>query len=105
MRYGAKGKGKDKGKDKSIIEYSPRITVAGIPLEAHDYILGTHSALDWIVDRYQVKTDKASGIVSDPNDWAREVGNPRYILDLIGKVTAVSLETNRLTAALPPLGV
>ncbi|WP_371164057.1 type ISP restriction/modification enzyme [Buchananella felis] len=99
MRYGAKGK------DKSVIEYSPSITVAGIPLEAHDYMLGARSALDWIVDRYQIKTDKASGIVSDPNDWAREVGNPRYILDLIGKVTAVSLETNRLTAALPPLGV
>ena len=68
-------------------------------------MLGSKSALGWLLDRYQVVTHEASGIVNDPNDWAREVGNPRYILDLIGKVTTVSLQTNRIVAGLPDLVV
>ena len=58
-----------------------------------------------MVDRYQVKTDKPSGIVNDPNDYAREVGNPRYILDLIAKVTRVSVDTVQIVNALPPLRI
>ncbi|MEJ7743196.1 MAG: type ISP restriction/modification enzyme [Nocardioidaceae bacterium] len=53
-----------------------RITVAGIPEEAYRYMLGSRSAIEWIMDRYQVKTDKASGIVNDPNDWATEHDEP-----------------------------
>ncbi|CAL8973717.1 hypothetical protein CELL_01602 [Cellulomonas sp. T2.31MG-18] len=97
------GKGKDV--DKSTIVYNPRITISGIPEAAHRYMLGSRSALEWVLDRYQVKTDKASGIVNDPNDWSREVGNPRYILDLIGKVTTVSVETMKIVDGLPPLRI
>jgi len=79
--------------------------VSGIPEAAHRYMLGSRSALEWILDRYQVKTDAASGIVNDPNDWSREVGNPRYILDLICKVTTVSVETVRIVDALPSLQI
>lgn len=97
--------GKGRAADKSSIVYNPRITVAGIPDDAHRYLLGSRSALEWILDRYQVKTDKASGIVNDPNEWSREVGNPRYILDLIAKVTTVSVETMKIVDALPPLRI
>src|SRR5699024_12218866 len=97
------GKGRDK--DRNAIVYSPSITVSGIPDEAQRYLLGPRTALDWIVDRYQIRTDKASGIVNDPDDWAREVGNPRYILDLIQRVTTVSVETTRIVAALPDLRI
>lgn len=62
------------------------------------------AALDWIVERYQIKTDKASGIVNDPNDWSREHEEPRYIIDLIGRIVTVSLETNRIVDLLPSLG-
>ena len=55
------------------------------------------------MERYQVKTDKASGIVNDPNDWATEHGNPRYILDLVKRIVTVSLETVRIVRNLPPL--
>ena len=51
-------------------------------------------------DRYQVKRDKASGIVNDPNDWCDEVGNPRYIVDLIGKVTRVAVDTVHIVGGL-----
>jgi predicted helicase len=81
------------------------VTITGIPDEAHGYLLGSRTALEWIIDRYQVKTDKPSGIVNDPNDYAREVGNPRYILDLIAKVTRVSVETVQIVNALPPLRI
>ena len=97
--------GKGKAVDKSTIVYNPRITVSGIPEAAHRYMLGSRSALEWILDRYQVKTDGPSGIVNDPNDWSREVGNHRYILDLIGKVTTVSVETMKIVDNLPPLRI
>lgn len=78
------------------LEYNKVVTLAGIPAEAEEYVLGSRSALAWIIDRYQVKRDPASGILRDPNDWADEVGNPRYIVDLIGKVTRVAVETVRI---------
>ncbi|WP_430868319.1 DEAD/DEAH box helicase [Demequina aurantiaca] len=101
MKYGKVGK----EKDVTTIVYNHAITVSGIPEEAQRYMLGSRSGLDWIIDRYQVKTDKPSGIVNDPNDWSREVGNPRYILDLIAKVTTVSVETMRIVDSLPPLRI
>jgi predicted helicase len=62
--------------------------------------LGSRTALEWIIDRYQVKTDKASGIVNDPNDWCDEHDNPTYIVDLIKKVTTVSVRTVELVGQL-----
>src|SRR5699024_2032247 len=97
--------GSGKNKDRSTIVYNHAITVSDIPEQAQDYFPGTRTALDWILDRYQVRTDKASGIVTDPNDWAREVGNPRYILDLIQRVTTVSVVTMRVVAPLPDLRI
>lgn len=68
-------------------------------------MLGSRSAIEWIIDRYQVKTDKKSGIINDPNDWAEEVGDPRYILDLLGRIVRVSIETMGIVDGLPELQV
>jgi predicted helicase len=92
-------------KDRSTIIYNDRITLTGIPQDAYRYMLGSRSAVEWIIDRYQVKTDKASGIVNDPNDWSREVGDPRYIIDLLARIVTVSLETMQIVDALPPLDI
>lgn len=89
--------------DKTRISYNSFINIEGIPEEVQGYMLGARSGLDWIIERYQVKTDKASGIVNDPNDWSREHSQPRYIIDLIGRVVALSLETNRIIDGLPSL--
>jgi predicted helicase len=89
MRY-PKVTGPETGKnvpDRTQLIYNPHLTLSGIPERAHDYKLGTRSGIDWIIDRYYIKTDKASGIVNDPNAWADEHNEPRYILDLIGRVT------------------
>lgn len=101
MKYG----GKSGAWDKTVIKYNQHITIESIPEETQRYMLGARSGLDWILERYQVKTDKASGIVNDPNDWSREHDQPRYIIDLIGKITTVSLETMRIVDDLPPLRV
>jgi predicted helicase len=86
--------------DRSAIVYNSAVTIAGIPDAAHHYMLGSRSGLDWVIDRYQVKTDKASGIVNDPNDWCDEHDDPTYIVDLIKKVTTVSVRTVELIAQL-----
>lgn len=99
----AKKKDPETGKninDVTTLKYNKYVTITDIPEEADEYMLGSRSALAWIINRYQVKKDKASGIVNDPNDWADEVGNPRYIADLIGKVTRVAMETNRIVKSL-----
>lgn len=82
--------------DHSAIIYNGKVTVAGIPEDAERYMLGSRSALAWLIDRYQVKADKPSGIVNDPNDWCDEHDAPTYIVDLIKKVTTVSVETMKI---------
>lgn len=89
--------------DKSRIRYNNFIDIEGIPLEVQDYMLGSRSGLDWILERYQVKTESKSGILNDPNNWSREQKQPRYIIDLIGRIVTLSLETNRIVRGLPDL--
>ena len=88
-------------KDKTQLVYNDFLTLDGIPAKAFGYRLGNRSALEWVIDQYRVKTDKRSGIVNDPN----RPDNPRYIVKLIGKVIAVSLETVEIVEKLPDLGV
>lgn len=97
--------GKGKEKDRSTIIYNDQITVAGIPEEAYRYMLGSRSAIEWIMDRYQVKTDKKSGITNDPNDWADEHDDPRYILGLLCRIVTVSVETMKIVDGLPALNL
>jgi predicted helicase len=86
-------------KDKTAIVYNDFLTLAGVPPEVFEYKLGNRSALEWIIDRYQVRTDKRSGIVNDPN----RADEPEYIVKLIGKVITVSLETVKIVKSLPSL--
>ena len=99
MRWG----GSARAPDRSLIIFNEWITLAGIPDQAHEYVVGHRSALEWLIDRYRVTTDKASGIVNDPNDWGSEIGDPRYIIELVKQVTTVSVETMAIVKSLPPL--
>lgn len=78
---------------------------SGIPLEAYDYVVNGKSAIEWIMERYQVTEDPRTGIVNDPNQWMAEQGNPRYLVDLIKRVVRVSMETLRIVKELPDLVV
>lgn len=84
--------------DKSSIFYNGRITIGGIPEAAYEYIVNGRSAIEWIMESYRVRVDRDSGIRNDPNDWAKERGNPRYILDLLLSVIGLSMKTRELTA-------
>ncbi len=86
-------------KDKTQLTYNDFLTLDGIPAEVYDYKLGTRSALEWIVDQYRVKVDRRSGIKNDPN----RADEPRYIVDLIGRVIHVSLKTVKIVEGLPEL--
>ena len=87
--------------DKSTIFYNSKITISNIPAVAYEYVVNGKSAIEWIMDRYRVTTHKASGIKNDPNDWSTEVGNERYILDLLLSVINVSVQTVGIVGGLP----
>ena len=100
MKFG--GTGRDK--DKTTVIYNANITMQDIPLEAYDYVVNGKPALEWVMERQVVKTDKASGIVNDANRYAIEtVGNPAYPLELFQRVITVSIETMEIVRALPKL--
>ena len=90
-----------KEKDKSTILYNPSITVSGIPEKAYDYIVNGKSAIEWIMERYADVTNKDTGIRNNANDWATEHGKPRYILDLLLSVIALSVQSVEIVNALP----
>ena len=89
--------------DKSIIIYNGNIRLENIPKKAYDYVVNGKSAIEWIVERYCVSTDKKSLIKNDANDWGREHGKPRYILDLLLSVINVSVQTVDIVNSLPKL--
>ena len=88
-------------KDKTSLVYNEFLTLSGIPPEVFEYRLGNRSALEWVIDQYQVSTDKRSGIVDDPN----RADDPEHIVRLLGQVVTVSLETIKIVKELPPLEV
>lgn len=83
--------------DKRAIVYNNFLTLEGIPPEVFDYRLGNRSALEWVIDQYQVSVDQRSGIENDPN----RSDDDRYIVRLIGQVITVSLETLKIVKTLP----
>ena len=96
MRYPKKGQ-------TDTIIYNSKIVISNIPAKAYEYVVNGKSAIDWIMERYAVTINKDSGIKNDPNDWANEVGNPRYILDLLLSVINVSVQTVEIVEGLPKL--
>ncbi|RDE72055.1 damage-inducible protein [Aggregatibacter segnis] len=92
--------------DKTTVIYNSQFTLTNIPEEAYDYVVNGKPALEWVMERQSVKTDKASGIINDANDWAIEtMNNPRYPMELFLRVVTVSLETMRIVRALPKLEI
>ena len=87
-------------KDFTTLVYNKRVTISNIPERAQSYVVNGRSPLDWMIDRYQVKTDKATGIVNDPNEYSDD---PHYILDLACRLVTVAVKTNEIVGNLPPL--
>jgi predicted helicase len=86
--------------DKSIIYFNSKITVENIPAEAYNYVVNGKSAIEWIIERYQITINKDSEIKNDPNDYSED---PKYILNLLLSIITISLETNKIVDGLPKL--
>jgi len=86
-------------KDRRSLKVNDSLTLGGIPPEAFEYRLGNRSALEWVIDQYQVTEDKHSGIRSDPN----RADDPEYIVRLVAQVIYVGLETMKIVKSLPAL--
>jgi predicted helicase len=84
-------------KTKTELQVNPSLALRGIPEKCFDYRLGNRSALDWVINQYQVTEHKRSGIRSDPNRG----DDPEYIVRLVGQVVRVSIETVRIVEGLP----
>ncbi len=92
--------------DKTTVVYNSFFTIKDIPLGAYDYIVNGKPALEWVMERQAVTTDKKSGIVNDANLWATEtMGNAKYPLELFQRVITVSIETMKIVNALPKLDI
>ena len=100
MRFGGSGR----NKDRTTVIYNHRITMTDIPLKAYEYMVNGKPALEWVMERQGLRTDKDSGIVNDANRYAIETANSTaYPLDLFRRIVTVSLETLRIVKSLPQL--
>lgn len=88
--------------DRSTIIYNSDITISNIPEKAYQYVVNGRSAIEWIIDQYQVKTDKKSGITDDPNDYSND---EKYIFNLLLRIINVSIQTLDLINSLPKFEV
>lgn len=88
--------------DRSTIIYNSDITISNIPKKAYEYVVNGRSAIEWIIDQYQVKTDKKSGITDDPNNYSE---NEKYIFNLLLRIINVSMQTVDLVNSLPKFEV
>ena len=92
--------------DKTTVIYNEYITLKNIPLAAYDYVVNGKPALEWVMERQSVNTDKDSGITNDANLWATEtMNNPKYPLELFLRVVTVGLETMKVVNGLPKLDI
>jgi predicted helicase len=88
-------------KDRSRLRVNDRIVLSGFPEEAFQYRPNGTPALDWVVERYNVKHDAKTQVLNDANQYLRDIGDPRYIIDLVKRVTTVSVETVKLVKSFP----
>lgn len=88
--------------DRSMIIYNSDITISRIPEKAYEYMVNGRSAIEWIMDQYQIKTDKKSGITDDPNDYSTD---EKYIFNLLLRIINVSVQTVDLVNSLPKFEV
>ena len=88
--------------DLSTIIFNSDLTISNIPEKAYEYVVNGRSAIEWIIDQYQVKTDKKSGITDDPNDYSDD---EKYIFNLLLRIINVSVQTVDLINSLPKFEV
>ena len=88
--------------DKSSIIYNNHIIIENIPSKAYEYVVNGKSAIEWIIDRYEIKIHKDSGIMNDPNLYSSDT---KYILNLLLSVISLSVQSVDLISDLPKMEI
>lgn len=84
-------------KEAGTITLDSETVLSGIPEACWDYKLGNRSALEWILDQYKEKTPKDPTIREKFNTY-RFADYKEQVIDLLTRVTRVSVETMEVTA-------
>jgi predicted helicase len=87
--------------DKTIgtIVLDTETQLTGVPATAWDYRLGNRSALEWVLDQHKEKTPRDPTIRERFNTY-RFADYKEKVIDLLGRVTRVSVETMEIVAAM-----
>ncbi|MDP3546239.1 MAG: type ISP restriction/modification enzyme [Phreatobacter sp.] len=85
-----------------IIRIDGETTLSGIPPVAFGYLLGNRAGLDWVLDQYREKTPKDPTIREKFNTY-RFADYKEHVIDLLARVTTVSLRTVEIVAAMRAL--
>jgi predicted helicase len=91
-------KDKNGSKDFSQILFNENIIVGNVPKAAYDYSINGRSAIEWVIDQYQVHHDKSTGNISDPNELSPD---QQYTLNTLLSIIYVGHETSRLLSSYP----
>jgi len=86
-------------KEAGRIVLDTQTALAGIPPEAWDYRLGNRSALEWILDQYKEKKPK-DPTIREKFDTYRFADYKEKVIDLLMRVTRVSVETQAIVDAM-----
>ncbi|MCW5772402.1 MAG: hypothetical protein KIT16_12245 [Rhodospirillaceae bacterium] len=86
-------------KEAGTIQIDSETQLSGVPREAWDYKLGNRSALEWILDQYKEKTPKDPTIRARFNTY-RFADHKEKVVDLLKRVTRVSVETMKIIGAM-----
>ena len=78
---------------KTTLIINNHVQLTGIPEISHRYVVNGRTPLEWFIDRYKIKQDKASGIVNDPNGWFE---HPRDLITAIERIVHVSVESTKI---------
>ena len=78
-------------------------TLSGIPAEAWTYKLGNRSAIDWVLDQYKEKKPK-DPTIREKFDTYRFADYKDKVVDLLARVTTVSVETVKLVRFMKEIG-
>ena len=84
--------------EKTILQVNEFVKLHGIPSKAHEYQVSGGTPLEWLIDRYQIKQNKESGIINDPNSWFKD---PFDLIHAIRRIVYVSVESAKIIQRLP----
>lgn len=88
------------GKENGAILIDSLTTLTGVPALAWEYKLGNRSALEWILDQYKEKKPQDATIRERFNAYKFE-DYKEQVIDLLKRVTAVSVETMNIIKQMP----